>query len=253
MNLDHWTTTFLRGLIEASSGLASARLWEVGVGTGINLIALSDRIPNATWYFSDYNPECVQLAFSNLKAAGINSNSYNPLDGKRNLVYTDGGQTVPTVDVVFGCLPQVPTTKDLCHGDRVAHYYDPNMFPRSTRHACGLALNEALLFGAKKVLPQKGKVILNLSGRPGKKRLNDMFSECGYDSRVLYETIVPQHATTSLETLSMIESRAGNKEVFEFFADPDAQYVLSARCAEERRVKGLSVYHKIFVIEGTLQ
>jgi len=247
---DHWTTTFLRGLIKARHALASACLWEVGVGTGINLIALSTAITDATWYFSDYNPDCVELASQNLKAAGIASR-YNPLPGKRNLVQGEVGQEVPMVDVVFGCLPQVPTTHSLDQGDRIAHYYDPSLFPRSRRHACGLGLNEALLMGAKKVLHPKGKVILNLSGRSGKERLEGMFNECGYSSRILHEAIVPQHATTSLKSLATIESEDRTGPEFEFFADPEARMPLCASHAEARRCKGDPVYHKIFVFEAT--
>jgi methylase of polypeptide subunit release factors len=250
---DHWNTTFLRGLMAVSEDFASARLWEVGVGTGINLVALSDRVPDATWYFSDYNPDCVSLASSNLRAAGVDCSSYNPLEGRRNLVYAEVGQTAaPRVDVVFGCLPQVPTTQDLSEADRIAHYYDPSMFPCSRRQACGLALNEALLTAARGVLLPKGKVILNLSGRAGERRLHDMFRECGYSPRVLYETIVPQHAATSLKSLATIESKDQGGPEFEFFADPEARMPLSAGDAEVRRYNGDPVYHKIFVIEGTL-
>ncbi len=249
---DHWSTTFLRGLIKVKDDLASARLWEVGVGTGVNLIALSSVVSDATWYFSDYNPDCTSLAASNLEAAGIKG-SYNPLWGRRNLVHADVGQVVPKVDVVFGCLPQVPTTQGIDHDDRVAHYYDPSMFPCSSRHACGLALNEALLVGAKKILYPRGKAILNLSGRAGRERLELMFNECGYESRVLYEAIVPQHAATSLKSLAAIESESGMGQPFEFFADPEARMPLCATYAEARRQKGHPVYHKIFVIEGTLQ
>lgn len=250
---DHWNATFLRGLMAVSDDFASARLWEVGVGTGINLVALSEIVPDATWYFSDYNPDCVSLAFSNLKAAGVDCSSYNPLEGSRNLVFAGEGQTTPEVDVVFGCLPQVPTTtQDLRESDRIAHYYDPSMFPCSKRHACGLALNEALLKAARNVLLPKGKVVLNLSGRPGERRLHTMFGECGYTSRVLYQAVVPQHAATSLSSLATIESEGRDESEFEFFADSEACMPLNAREAEMRRCSGDPVFHKIFVLEGTL-
>lgn len=249
---DHWTVTFLRGLAKVRHDLAFASVWEVGVGTGVNLIALSNLVSGASWYFSDYNPDCTSLAASNLQAAGVHG-SYTPLWGRRNLVHADVGQVVPKVDVVFGCLPQVPEAHGIDRDDRVAHYYDPRMFPCSSRHACGLALNEALLMGATRVLNPKGRVILNLSGRPGRERLDCMFNECGYAARVLHEAIVPQHAATSLNSLVAIESESSTRQAFEFFADPEAHVPLCAGRAEARRQKGQPVYHKIFVIEGTLQ
>lgn len=249
---DYWTTTFLRGLAKVRHDLAGASVWEVGVGTGVNLIVLSGLVSGATWYFSDYNPDCTSLAASNLYMAGIEG-SYTPLWGRRNLVHADVGQIVPKVDVVFGCLPQVPTAHGIDHDDRVAHYYDPKMFPCSSRHACGLALNEALLMGARRVLNPRGRVILNLSGRPGRQQLDRMFNECGYATRVLHEAIVPQHAATSLSSLAAIESESSTKQAFEFFADPEARVPLCAGRAEARRQKGHPVYHKIFVLEGTLE
>lgn len=248
---DHWSTTFLRGLMQVGESLSCARVWEVGVGTGVNLIALSDVVADAVWYYSDFNPDCTLLAQANLLLAGV-SGSYTPLHGKRNLVHAGVGQPVPKVDVVFGCLPQVPVTHGINTCDRVAHYYNPDMYPFSRRHTCGLGLNEALLMGARKVLFKHGRAILNLSGRAGKERLEEMFDECGYTSRVLYETIVPQHAATSLSSLACIESEDKAGYEFEFFADPEAHTRLSAGQAEARRCSGLAVYHKIFVMEGTL-
>jgi methylase of polypeptide subunit release factors len=248
---DHWNTSFLRGLIEVSRSFANARLWEVGVGTGVNLIALSDVVQNATWFFSDYNPNCTLLASKNLESAGV-SGSYYPLDGSLNLFQSEKGTEIPQVDIVFGCLPQVPLEGDLSCSDKVAHYYNPTLYPGSKRNVCGLGLNEALLASAKKVLTKNGRVILNLSGRAGLDNLYRMFSENSYSSRVLYETVVPQHSGTSLETLALIESNSTKCEQFEFYADSEALDVLCASRAEARRLSGKCVYHKIFVMEGTL-
>jgi methylase of polypeptide subunit release factors len=242
---DHWNVAFLRGLQKLAPEWASHRIWEVGVGTGVNLISLRGSASKATWYFSDYNPRCVELASNNLAAAGI-TGKHIALKGSTDLLRVPTGSP-PRVDIVFGCLPQVPISMDLQKGDRVAHYYDPGKYPCSKRHACGLGLNETLLKQAKDVLPDNGRIVLNLSGRPGKPRLEAMFRENGYEPRIVHTMTVPQHQETSLETLAQQESHG--EIAFEFFADPDGE-AIPASAAERRRVRRERVFHKIYVIEG---
>ena len=77
-----------------------------------------------------------------------------------------------------------------------------------------------------------------------------MFREYGYKPRVVHGEVIPQHRETSLITLARMES-CGQSD-FEFFEDRAAQRPINARVAEQRRVAGELVYHKIYVIEGAL-
>lgn len=249
---DGWSEAFLRGLYTHGDEWGEKKVWEVGVGTGINLIKLARRASRATFYFSDYDDRCVPLARRNIAAAGLPKTQFRPLFGRWDLVKPAAGWKAPTVDIVFACIPQVPATTLLkAAEDEVAHYYDPKRYDESTLHCCGLGLNEALLKQARGVLTPEGTVILNLGGRPGIDRLFAMFQSCGYTPQVLHEEVVAQHAETSLLSLAQLE-RAGNPN-FEFFTDIEAKVCVNARDAEERRRVGLPLFHKIYVIAGSLR
>lgn len=276
---DQWSEVFWDSLIPLALNWKNKRIWEVGVGTGINLMMLR-KLVEATWYFSDYDARCVPLAIENLnrganavdiykRVASRGEHNYNPksweqlhlrpdlgelcpLTGSWDLVSPpkQGGDTVPTVDIIFGCLPQVPAEIDLGLGDRIAHYYDPNRYPKAHFNALGLGLVETLLVEAKSVLAPKGEVILNLSGRPGLKRLRSLFRKTGYNPEVIEREVIEQHVGTSLASLATLEENG--HEDFEFFYDSDCRIPLDAREAELRRLAGEEVYHYIYVMKGTL-
>ena len=249
---DQWSSAFLRGLRRVAKDLSHLRLWEIGVGSGVNLILLRKWVESGTWYYSDYDSRCVPLATANLESARVDLSQYRPLPGKWDLTTppADNGYSAPVADVVFGCLPQVPTEMDLSSGDRIAHYYNPFCYPGSKLHAVGLGLNEALLAQAQNVLTPGGVAILNLGGRPGLLRLKEMFRCSGYQPKVIYEEMIPQHKETSLASFADLEA-AGQRD-FEFFADTNGFVRINARKAEDRRVSELPVFHKIYVIAGTL-
>ncbi len=248
---DNWSAAFVRGLTQLTHSWSEKRVWEVGVGTGANLIALHGHAPGAEWYFSDFDRRCARLALKNCAEAGIQAKSLRPLLGSWDLIRAPRGQRAPSVDVLFGCLPQVPA-EGSSDEDSLCHYYDPKKY---SRRCCGygLALNEALLRQARKkrIISQGGKVILNLSGRPSKQRLFEMFDSCGYDPVCVHEEIIAQHPYTSLASLAAIEGEQGTS--FEFFADESGAMPISAREAEEKRSANEPVFHKICVIEGTLR
>lgn len=244
---DEWSWVFLRGLRPLN--LHGSKIWEVGVGTGLNQILLRHWFPSAHLWYSDYNPDATHLAESHLMVSFGLQNS-EALHGQWDLL-SNGDHPAPRVDVIVACIPQVPVNgHSLAEGDNLAHYYDPALYTEAVRHVHGLGLNEALLIRARDILLPGGRVVLNLGGRPGLNRLMEMFRDRGYAPRVVHWEIIPQHAETSLTTLARLE-REGH-DPFEFFADAKATLSLSATLAEACRVSGQPVYHKIYVIEGRL-
>lgn len=228
-------------------------VWEVGVGTGVNLVVLRHmlRVNSIKWYFSDYDARCVPLAMENLLCYCGDRRGLYPLKGSWDLVTPPkGGLKAPKVDVVFGCLPQVPLHTDLSVGDKRAHYYNPKRYPKAHQNALGLGLVETLLVRARDVLNPGGKVILNLAGRPGRKRLLSLFRETGYNPHMVESAKIEQHAGTSLASLAALEKNGHDD--FEFFTDFSCEEPIDARGAEALRVAGEDVYHKIYVIAGTL-
>lgn len=246
---DGWSFAFLRGLQKITF---AGTIWEIGVGTGLNSHMIHRWTPTARVYFSDYNPKCTELALRNLKMADLFlSDQLCPLFGQWDLVRrVDQQARAPKVDSVVACIPQVPAPLniDLCESDNLAHYYDTVRYEGVELNALGLGLNEALLQRAHNVLTSSGRVILNLGGRPGQARLEGMFAACGYTPRIVHEEVVPQHTGTSLATLATMEM--GGAENFEFFVDEHGLERINAQAAEQRRLDELSVFHKIYVIEG---
>lgn len=239
---DQWTRAFLRGLSRARLG---ERVWEVGVGTGLVSLFLSER---AEVYCSDYDERCTSLTERNLDRAGILTTV--PLKGSWDLLSPPRGQTVPSIDTVVACIPQVtvPSSEELSP-DWHAHYYDPKGHT-SGLNDLGLGLNENLLVQARDILPREGRAILNLGGRPGLPRLMRMFEDARYRPSVLYSEIIRQDPGTSLVPLALQEELGCE---FEFFADPEGAKRIGARGAEGRRRDRESIWHSIYVIEGTLQ
>jgi methylase of polypeptide subunit release factors len=242
---DAWTHAFLRGLRKAGLG---GSVWEVGCGSGVVSFSLSHFFPHVQVYFSDFDPRCTELAGENMAGGGRLPSCLYAFFGQWDLV-THQRFRPPKVDAVVACIPQVPAPKGVVLGeaDSFAHYYAP-MGREDHWNALGLGLNFRLLTEAKAVLNPGGRVILNLGGRPGLPRLIEMFRSCGYAPRVLHEEVIPQHSGTSLIPLASMEGD-GHSD-FEFFADVDASQGINARTAEVRRIRGKSLYHKIYVIEG---
>ncbi|MDP3724872.1 MAG: hypothetical protein Q8R20_00185 [Nanoarchaeota archaeon] len=250
---DAWTWTFARGLKQAQ--LTTETVWEIGVGTGIVQILLRRWFPGATRIFSDYDARCTKLAMKNLTTSApledfLKGRDF-PLFGRWNLVKS-GRNTPPKADIVIGCIPQVPCPKNvvLGEGDTLAHYYNAEEHP-GHNHSLGLGLVEDLLRQAQGVaLPKNGRVILNLGGRPGIKRLTNLFVVCGYEPRVIHKEIVRQHAQTDLRPLAEMEMSGEHR--FEFFLSPEGKGCIGAMEAAHRLSLRESVYHYIYVIEGRL-
>ncbi len=244
---DEWSWAFLRGL--RTLDLQHLSVWEVGCGTGLNLLLLRQWFPDAFLWYSDYNADATELAEAHLVTT-VGQSRTEALHGQWDLI-GNGDVPAPQVDVIVACIPQVPANgHSLDEGDNLAHYYDAGKYTEAVRHVHGLGLNEALLIRARRVLRPNGRVVLNLGGRPGLKRLLEMFTDHGYVPKVIHEEIIPQHHETALTSLVRLE-REGHAP-FEFFADSAATMPLSATEAEARRLAGEPLYHKIYVIEGRM-
>jgi len=247
---DNWSIAFLRGLGSlAFQQWDGRKVWEVGVGSGVNIAALTQLV-DAQWYFSDYDSRCTPLAMANLSRAGA-CGKFVPLEGSWDLVTPPAEMEAPKVNVIFGCLPQVPVSSsiNLSVGDNRAHYYDPRRYPEARSNELGLGIVQTLLQNAKQVLLPRGTVVLNLGGRPGRKRLLELFIQASYVPDVVNEEVIQQHPETSVVSLATLEE-SGQSD-FEFFLDEDARYPISARSAETLREAGTEVFHKIYVIAGT--
>ncbi len=249
---DEWSDAFLRGLQKVVSTWKGKSIWEVGVGTGNNIISLLKLAQASELYFSDLNPKCTEIALSNILRFVRPTKIPTALHGSWDLITPPKESNIkaPMVDIIFACIPQVPAKIDLSLGDNMAHYYNPLLYSDTILNKIGLGLCQNLLIKAKEILLPNGKVILNLGGRPGLERLNKLFTETGYEPNILWEEVIPQHMETSLESLAKLEENG--EENFELFANPECTQVLNALEAEKLRKKGIKFYHKIYVIEGTM-
>jgi hypothetical protein len=153
---DEWSFAFLRGLKKVANSFTNQIVWEVGVGTGLNLLCLSQWCRPKNIYYSDFDSRCTRLAIKNL-----NRDNWSPLLGIWDLVFpTDSTQNPPKVDRIVACIPQVPNDgkRNLSYGDNIAHYYNP-LEHRSSLNVYGLCLNHDLL----------NKVCLCYHGRKAKR------------------------------------------------------------------------------------
>lgn len=257
---DQWTRAFLGGvnIFGSRGGFTGKKVVELGTGCGINLIVVKNLFNPEYIYGSDIHPDVYKNAQANilLNLEAEKRNGIEIIPGGHNL-----GSWMSNdfkADVIFGCLPQVIAPKKIAEEDFVgtnnessSHYYIPEIYPlaRESAHLWGLALNEHALQKLKQNLNAKGQIVLNLGGRPGKERLLDMFVSCGYEPEILHEEFIEQHIGTSIETLVEQEMTFEPNKTFEFFDQYKNQ--ISAKTAQEIRVAGGRIFHKIYVILGT--
>lgn len=242
---DTWTKTFARG-IQALPSLAGKGVLEVGVGSGINLVGIT-MSPDRPEYFlgSDIDRDAVEASARLIREQRIPDVSVRQSD------LLDGFEDseLSRVDHIIACIPQVLREGDLSEGEGYSHYYNPT---GSEWDVHGLGLNARLLEGANDRAP-RADITLNLSGRPGRRVLEDFFRAHGREPRVLHKAIVPQHIGTSLQSLAGLER--GGAPDFEFFNGRCGTNPINARQAEEIRAaeeasgKTVSaVSHGIYVI-----
>lgn len=238
---DEWTQAFAAGLEKLPSLQAVNRsVLEVGVGTGVVMAGLLTQPQTPLEYIGvDICGDAIQSA-----QALADKHEWRVKLKASDLLTNMTDAELHYVTHIVACIPQVPAKVDLSEADNSAHYYLPQ---GSTWDSFGLGLNAALLDQARNRAPQ-ASVTLNLSGRPGLERLNELFREYGYNAEVVHETMVSQHGDTSLRSLADLE--CDGCAPFEFYADEAGQQRISAVQAEARRLNQAPVFHKIYVLSA---
>ncbi len=247
---DQWTKAFLKGINSVDFSDRKDVL-EIGVGSGINMIYLLQKYNDIFVIGTDIVQQALDTAKRNIQnLVGTEALQRCAFYYGRDLQYF-GSEIGDDVSDIIGCIPQivVPHGVNLAEKDNTASYYDPKFY-QSVFDWAGLGLNDAVLKKAHAILPIGGRAILNLGGRPSKKLLIDMFNQYQYRVDILHEEMIEQTAPTSLEPLIEVE-RQRNDFTFEFFTDESGKNTINADEAERRRRSGESLYHKIYVIQGT--
>ena len=272
---DPWTETFQRGLEIA--GLGGKRVYEVGIGTGINVAFMLQICEAAVVSGSDLDPRLAGLAERNVRdLAPRRADRFHPVEGAVSLIDTPEARAqVGRSDVIVGCLPQVGEPDDvrlrafrtaqkakLAKGadtrdeDHIAHYYPWAEFDSYPFNSVGLGLNEALLRRIRATAPA-ADVVLNFGARVGSAVLFELFEANGYVPEKLHSQIVLQHAGTDISFFVALENalaQTGLEREFtcEFYGDPDGATRLSATEAQALVDKdsAAEIYHEVCVIRG---
>ncbi|TNY34353.1 class I SAM-dependent methyltransferase [Pelagovum pacificum] len=272
---DPWTQTFQRGLELA--GLGGRRVYEVGIGTGINAAFMLRMCNAARVSGSDLDPRLVELAERNVRALVPEKiRQFKPVRGAVSLIDTEEARAeIAETDVVIACLPQVgdpdcdrfgafreemrvplAAGADVRAEDHIAHYYPWAMFDDYPFNTVGLGLNEALLSRLVEQAPDC-EVVMNFGCRIGTGILFEMFEAHGYKPEKLHSQMALQHAGTDISffvTLERALKGTGMEGGFvcEFFADEAGKQPLSAIEAQARMDADpeAGIYHEVCVIKG---
>ncbi len=215
---------------DADTDFGQSIIANVGIGNGIDLAGAFRRAVKPKFFIGvDYNEEAVaasgRLARNNEWPAWILHS---------DLLGNIPDPLLKEIHEIRACIPQVPCPEnvDLMKNDNTAHYYNPKECTDKW-NAFGLGLTARLLEQASDRAPQ-ARVALTLAGRPGVKRLNEMFEDYGYSPSICHEEIFRQHAETDLGPL--VELERNGLTGIEFFSDPEGRTLITAAEANERRL-----------------
>ncbi|CAM3806374.1 hypothetical protein GCM10009799_29840 [Nocardiopsis rhodophaea] len=271
---DPWTRTFQEGL--EGAGLADRSVYEVGIGSGANIVHMLERCGAGRVTGSDLDPRLPLLAQRVVErdAPGL-AHRFRPVPGAVSLIDTrEAAAAMRGVDAVVACLPQVPDPLDtrcarFCAAylggaeeercrvdDRIAHYYPWSHFDALPYNAVGLGLIEALLRQVRSCAP-RARIVLNFGCRVGRETLSGIFRANGYRPTELVARVVRQSECTGIGFFAALEeaSRGPGEEpgfVCEFYADPQGRSPLTA--IEAKRIldadPAAPVYHEVCVVQG---
>lgn len=271
---DPWTQTFQEGLERA--GLRGRRIYEVGVGSGANVLFMLRACAASLVTASDLDPRLPEIAHKLLTdTAPELADRFRPVHGPVSLLDVPAAVVeAAAADVVVGCLPQVPDPYDAMYArfrtaqlatadradervdDHVAHYYPWAAFNHHPFNSVGMGLIEALLTQVRTCAP-RAEVVLNLGCRIGKATLLQVFRSHGYRPEELASRIVRQHAGTDISFFVALEAAMRGtgyeQEVLcEFYADPEGRVALSAHQARALldTDPAAPVFHEICVLRG---
>lgn len=271
---DPWTVTFQAGLEHAE--LSGRRVYEVGVGSGTNVVYMLRHCAASLVLGSDLDPRLPLLAQRLVaEVAPDLLDRFRPIRGSVNLIDRPAAVAELTgADVVVGCLPQVSDPADVMYArfhlaqmkaaprtaehrdDHAAHYYPWAAFDDYPFNSVGLGLIEALLRKVRSYAP-RAQVVLNLGCRTGKDILLRLFRSNGYQPEELISRIVRQDEHTDISFFVALEAAmqgTGYESDFtcEFYADPEGRRLISATEAKKRldTSPSLPVFHEICVLRG---
>lgn len=271
---DPWTATMQTGL--ACAELGGRRVYEVGVGSGTNVVFMLRDCGAALVTGSDLDPRLATLAQRFVaETAPEVQDRFRPIHGAVNLIDVPAAMAeVADVDVVVACLPQVPDPHDVMWArfrvaqlsgpggpgprgaDHIAHYYPWASFHDYPYNAVGLGLIEALLRRVRTGAP-RSQVVLNLGCRIGKGVLMRLLRVNGYRPEELASRIVRQHLGTDISFFVALEAAirgTGHERDFvcKFYADAQGREPISAHEAKDRLTDPATpVFHEICVLRGT--
>jgi len=273
---DPWTQTFQEGLARAD--LKGKTVYEVGVGTGINVAFILQSCGARRVYGSDLDPRLVVLAERNIKILSPeHAKHFKPVHGSVSLVDTDEArEKIAKTDVVIACIPQVGEPSDerltafreaqsieLAEGagdeaeDHIAHYYPWSLFDQYPYNSVGLGLNEALMRRIREHAP-KAELVMNFGCRIGTEIICECFEANGYKPEKIASKIVLQHSGTDISFFVSLEKALNGTEyekqlVCKFYGDPESKQPLSATKAQEmiNDDPNVPLYHEVAVIRGT--
>jgi hypothetical protein len=271
---DAWTETFQAGLRRAA--LRGRKVYEVGVGSGTNVVFMLQQCCASQVSGSDLDPRLTTLAEQLVTAAIPDlADRFHPIPGAVNLIDTQTAmEQVASSDVVVACLPQVPDPDDAMYAafsitqlrnsqssppkaaDHIAHYYPWASFNEFPFNSVGLGLNEALLRRVRAIAPS-AEVVLNFGCRMGKENLLRLFRANGYQPEVLASCIVRQHEGTVISFYVALEAALRDtgfecELVCEFYTDPGGTVPISACKARDLLISDPSsaLYHEVCVVRG---
>jgi methylase of polypeptide subunit release factors len=271
---DPWTMAFQAGLRHA--GLSGKRVYEVGVGSGTNVLFMLRHCAASLVQGSDLDPRLPMLTQRLItEVAPDLADRVRLIQGSVSLIDAPLAMAAAAAaDVIVACLPQVPdprearyarfhaaqlkTLADTGHhmDDHMAHYYPWGAFDDYPFNSVGLGLIEALLSRARSSASQ-AQVILTLGCRIGKGILVRLFQSNCYQPEVLVSRIVKQDERTDISFFVALEAAmrgTGYEKDFgcEFYTDPEGRSPISASEAKARLDAGqaMPLFHEVCVMRG---